>query len=84
MLDKPGRLFGDRPVVVLQAPLPERPAGLPRDYDAASRAAWIAANEEYAAESNDGEVVEVRRTGHDIHVDRPDAVIDAILDVLAG
>ena len=40
LLDKPGKLFGDRRVIVLQAPFPERPAGLPRDYDAVARAAW--------------------------------------------
>ncbi|KAA1417901.1 alpha/beta hydrolase [Nocardioides humilatus] len=84
VLDKPGRLFGNHPVVVLQAPLPRRPAGLPRDYDAVSRAAWVDANDEFATESTDGKVIVVKHTGHDIHIDRPDAVIEAILDVLAG
>lgn len=83
-LDKPGPLFGDRPVIVLQAPFPERPPGLPRDYDRTARAAWTAGNEEFAAESTRGQVIKVEDTGHDIHVDQPQVVIDAILDVLAG
>lgn len=82
-LDKPGPLFGDRPVIVLQAPFPERPPGLPRDYDRTARAAWTAGNEEFAAESTRGRVIKVEDTGHDIHVDQPQVVIDAILDVLA-
>ena len=84
LLDQPGRLFGDRPVIVLQAPFPERPAGLPRDYDAVARDAWTAGNEEIAAESTRGRVIKVEDTGHDIHVDQPDVVIDAILDVMSG
>ena len=83
LLDEPGPVFGDLPVIVLQAPLPKRPAGLPRDYDAVARAAWVDANVEFAAESTRGQVVEVEDTGHDIHVDQPEVVMDAIRDVLA-
>lgn len=84
LLDEPGPLFGDRPLVVLQAPLPERPAGLPRAYDAVARAAWVAGNEEYARESTRGRMVEVADTGHDIHTDQPRVVMGAIDEVLAG
>lgn len=84
MLDKPGPLFGDRPAIVLQAPFPPRPAGLPRSYDALARAAWTEANVEFAAESRRGRVVKVEDTGHDIHVDQPNVVIDAIREVIAG
>lgn len=83
-LDRPGPLFGDRPVVVLQAPFPPRPPGLPRSYDEAARAAWTTGNEELSSESTNGAVIKVEDTGHDIHVDQPGAVVDAILDVLAG
>ena len=78
LLDKPGKLFGDRPVIVLQAPFPERPAGLPRDYDATARAAWTAGNEELAGESTRGRVIKVEDTGHNIHEDQPGVVMDAI------
>ncbi len=84
LLDEPGPLFGDLPVIVLQAPFPKRPAGLPRAYDAVARAAWVEANEEFAGESMRGTVIEVEDTGHDIHVDQPEVVMDAIREVLAG
>lgn len=84
LLDEPGPLFGDAPVIVLQAPLPERPPGLPVAYDAVARAAWVDANLEFAAESTRGKVIEVEDTGHDIHVDQPEVVMDAIREVMAG
>ena len=84
LLDEPGPLFGDLPVIVLQAPFPKRPPGLPRAYDAVARAAWVEANEEFAAESMRGTVIEVQDTGHDIHVDQPEVVMDAIREVLEG
>ncbi len=83
-LDKPGPLFREAPVIVLQAPLPPRPAGIPRSYHLAANAAVIGGNKELAAESADGRVVEVEDTGHNIHEDQPQAVIDAILEVIAG
>jgi len=84
LLDEPAPLFGDLPVIVLQAPLPPRPAGIPRGYDAVARTAWVDGNEEFAAESTRGTVIEVEDTGHDIHVDQPEVVMDAIRDVIAG
>lgn len=71
-------------MIVLQAPFPPRPAGLPRSYNALARAAWTEANVEFAAESRRGRVVKVEDTGHDIHVDQPNVVIDAIREVIAG
>jgi len=82
-LDKPGPLFGDRPVVVLQAPFPP-PGALPRSYAAVAQEAWTNGNKELAAESADGSVIKVEDTGHNIHEDQPEVVMDAILDVLAG
>ncbi len=84
LLDEPGPAFGDLPVIVLQAPLPKRPAGLPRAYDAVARAAWVDANEEFAGESTRGTVIRVEDTGHNIHEDQPEVVMNAIRDVMAG
>jgi pimeloyl-ACP methyl ester carboxylesterase len=84
LLDEEAPLFGDLPVIVLQAPLPTRPAGLPRDYHAVARTSWVEGNKEFAAESTRGAVVEVEDTGHDIHVDQPEVVMDAIREVMAG
>ncbi len=81
-LEERGPLFGDRPVVVLQAPHPDFP-GLPKTFLAAEKAAIDEGNQELAAESAHGSVVQVEDTGHFIMIDRPDAVIDAILDVIA-
>ena len=69
---------------MLQAPFPARPPGLPEDYDAVARTSWVDANEEFAAESTRGTVVEVEDTGHDIHVDQPEVVMDAIREVMDG
>ncbi|WP_183093388.1 alpha/beta fold hydrolase [Nocardioides stalactiti] len=83
LLDQPGPLFGDLPVVVLQAPLPTRPEGLPDSYHEATVAAINASHEELAAESSNGELIFVKDTGHSIQQDRPEVVMRAIRDVLA-
>ena len=67
---------------MLQAPHPDFP-GLPKSFLAAEEAAIDEGNQELAAESARGSVVQVEDTGHYIMMDRPDAVIDAILDVIA-
>ncbi len=83
LFDDPGPAFGDLPVVVLQAPpLPYLP-GLPRSYHRATLAAVDEGAEEFAAESTRGTLVKVEDTGHNIQDDQPQAVIDAILDVMA-
>ncbi len=82
-LDEPGPVFGDAPVVVLQSPFPPLGDGLPLSYHRAADAAIADGNKELAAESTHGTVIEVEDTGHDIHIDRPEVVIDAIRDVLA-
>lgn len=84
LLDEPGPIFGDLPVVVLRAPpLPYLP-GLPRDYHEATLAAITAGHQEFAAESTRGTLIEVEDTGHDIQDDQPGIVMDAIRDVMAG
>lgn len=84
MLDEPGPVFGDLPVVVLEAPYPPPPAGLPRGYARATVTARDDGNREFAAESTQGTVVEVEDSGHHIQDDRPDVVMDAIREVIAG
>lgn len=84
MLDKPGPIFGDRPVVLLQAPqLPFLP-GLTHRYHEANVAAIAAGNEEFVAESRRGTLITVEDTGHNIQDDQTEVVADAILEVLAG
>ena len=63
---------------------PAAPGGLPRSYAAVAAGSRTNGNKELAAESADGSVIEVEDTGHNIHEDQPEVVMDAILDVLAG
>lgn len=81
---EPGPIFGDLPVVVLRAPpLPYLP-GLPRDYHEATLAAITAGHQELAAESTRGTLIQVEDTGHNIQDDRPEIVMEAIRNVMAG
>jgi pimeloyl-ACP methyl ester carboxylesterase len=86
-LDAPGPLFGDRPVVVLSAETTPGPQlGLPPDLAATVDDIWAAAQQELADESTAGSLETVSGAGHEIQVDQPPAVIDAlerILDDLA-
>ena len=84
MLDEPGPIFGDLPVVLLRAPeLPFLP-GLTHRYHEANVAAIAEGHEELVAESRRGTLIDVEDTGHNIQDDQPQVVIDAILDVLAS
>ena len=82
LFDAPGPFFGDLPVVVLQRPPPPYLPGLPRRYHRANVAAIEAGSREFAAESTHGTLIKVENTGHNIQEDRPDVVMDAILDVI--
>jgi pimeloyl-ACP methyl ester carboxylesterase len=68
------RPFPDVPVVVLSAA-----RGVPRRF----RAHWTGLQAGLAAAASQGRHVVVEGTGHNIPGDRPDAVADAILEVLA-
>jgi pimeloyl-ACP methyl ester carboxylesterase len=83
LLDEPGPIFGDLPVVVLESPPLPYLEGLPPEYHQVTLAAISEGHREFAAESTRGTLVAVEDTGHDIHVDRPEVVIDAIRDVMA-
>ena len=84
MVDAPGPLFGDIPVVVLRAPELPYLRGLPHHFHQATITAIDQGMKEFAAESTSGTVITVQDTGHNIHEDQPEVVMDAILDVLAG
>ncbi len=77
-------LFGDTPLVVLQAGLtpnawadPAEPAGV------AWKAAWFDGQAALAATSTAGRLDVVADSGHFIQSDAPSVVVDAILEVLA-
>jgi pimeloyl-ACP methyl ester carboxylesterase len=50
--------------------------------DQATRDTWTQLQRELAALSTKGELVVVKNSGHYIHIDQPDAVVDAILKVI--
>ena len=84
-LEAPGQLFGDRPVVVLSAgSTPATQQGLPPDLATTLQDLWTAAQQELADESTAGARETVPGAGHAIQVEKPQAVIDALEDVLAG
>lgn len=86
-VDEHGPLFGDRPVVVLSAETTPGPQlGLPPRLARTIDRIWAAGQQELADESTAGLRETVSGTGHEIQVDKPSAVVDAlerILDALA-
>ena len=84
LFDEPGPIFGDVPVVVLRAPPLPPVAGLPTSYERLTVSAMSDGYREFADESTRGTLIEVEDTGHNIHDDQPEVVMDAIRDVLAG
>jgi pimeloyl-ACP methyl ester carboxylesterase len=77
------RDFGDTPLVVLTSQTPPRmPAQTDKAYaDYVSR--WAEAHRSLAARSKHGEQVVVTEAGHDVQLDQPQAVVDAVKRVLA-
>jgi pimeloyl-ACP methyl ester carboxylesterase len=83
-LDAAGPLFGDRPVVVLSAAnTSESWADLPPELAGAFDKIWLAGQQEFADESTAGSLELVPGVGHEIQVEQPPAVIDALESMLA-
>ena len=83
-LDAAGPLFGDRPVVVLSAAnTPQSWADLPPDLATTFDRIWLAGQQEFADESSAGTFEVVPGVGHDIPMEQPPAVIQALESMLA-
>jgi pimeloyl-ACP methyl ester carboxylesterase len=83
-LEAPGKLFGDRPVVVLSAgSTPATQQNLPPDLAKTLDDLWVAAQQELADESTAGTRETVAGAGHAIQHEKPQAVIDALERILA-
>lgn len=81
---KPGRSYGDKPLIVLTAALgqtwpDELKAEAPR-----LNADWAASHLDLTALSSQGQRRIVEESGHLVQLERPDAVITAITDVVAA
>jgi pimeloyl-ACP methyl ester carboxylesterase len=84
-LDADGPLFGDRPVVVLSAAnTPQSWHDLPTDLATTFDGIWAAGQQEFADESTAGTLTVVPNVGHDIQLEQPPAVIEALESMLAG
>jgi pimeloyl-ACP methyl ester carboxylesterase len=78
------RKFGDRPVIVLTAAEAANAAATPAERDASARQwrSWKAGHDELARRSTQGKSVVVEGAGHFVQLDKPDAVIAAVREVL--
>lgn len=79
--------FGDRPVIVLTALMPFKPAeleklGLTTAEGAAFKQEWAKMHTEQAAMSSRGRQQIVSDSGHYIQIDQPDRVVDAVREVV--
>jgi pimeloyl-ACP methyl ester carboxylesterase len=82
-LDAPGPMFGDRPLVVLSAGNNSAAQmGFPPDLAKTFDSIWATAHRELADESTAGSRETVPGAGHEIQVDQPQAVIEALLRIL--
>lgn len=70
------------PLVVLSHGVPQTIPGMTDDVNAAYEAVWQEMQRELAAQSVRGRHVIVAGSGHNIHHDRPDAVVAAIQEVV--
>ena len=84
-VDEPGPLFGDRPMVVLNAGnRPNSRLGLPAKLGSTIDKLWVAAQREFAHESTAGSFRTVPGAEHTIQEDKPPAVIHALDTILAS
>jgi pimeloyl-ACP methyl ester carboxylesterase len=78
------RDLGDLPVVVIRHGDPlGADAGVPPGLEDEVEAAWRSMQDDLTTISAQGRLVVADGSGHDIHLERPDVVIDAIRDVVA-
>ena len=83
VLDPTTPVFGDRPLIVLQAGLtPNSWSDLPDEIRVAFDQIWHDGQTAFLAESTKSSAVAVDDSDHDLPAMRPDAVVDALFEVL--
>ena len=83
VLDPKTPLFGDRPLIVLQAGLtPNNWSDLPEEIRVAFDQIWHDGQASFLTESTKSSAVAVDDSDHDLPAMRPDAVVDALFEVL--
>ncbi len=73
--------LGDLPLTVITA-AHRSPAGITPDEQAALDRRWAAGEQRWADRSSRSKVVTVEHTGHEIHLDQPQVVLDAVVGLL--
>jgi pimeloyl-ACP methyl ester carboxylesterase len=76
------RSYGAVPLIVLTAGEPSAPASLPEPDRRAINALWGQMHDELAALSSRGENRTVQGAGHNMHLQQPQAVVDAVNQVV--
>jgi pimeloyl-ACP methyl ester carboxylesterase len=85
VLDAPGPLFGDVPMIVLSASDSDVPfSDLPPRIVERFHSIWVEEQRALAEESTNGTFLVVPDTTHEIQIEQPQAVIDAIESVAAA
>ena len=83
VLDPKSPLFGDRPLIVLQAGLtPNNWSDLPDEIRVVFDQIWHEGQTAFLAESMKSSAIAVDDSDHDLPAMRPDAVVDALFEVL--
>lgn len=77
--------LGDIPVrIITHGRAPGAEAGIPPGLEAEVEVAWQEMQRDLLTISTDSSLEVASRSGHDIHVEQPEVVIDAIRDILNG
>jgi pimeloyl-ACP methyl ester carboxylesterase len=76
---RPVDTLGDIPLIVLSHSVPS--PGLPGDVSEPYESAWQEIQLEHSMLSTNGKLVKVENSGHNIQLDRPDVVIEAIQEI---
>ena len=78
------RTFGDMPLIVLAAGQSPKDPSLSDTQNQAWRTTWTQGHDGMAAPSSRGQNRIVQGSGHFIQFEKPEAVIDAVDEVVAG
>ena len=80
--ERPPSPVGDLPLIVLTRGAPEEDAGVSREQMQQEREAWMRLQRELTALSTNGRQIIAEESGHNIHADQPQLVIDAVKNLV--
>lgn len=74
--------LGDIPLVVIRHGVPEMFAAMPADQAEKAEAVWVELQAALSRLSSRGRLIVAERSGHDIQLDQPDLVVEAVREVI--